>query len=132
MYVYKGGHIAIRIARHGKKNVSNNQQDTYYFDIEKCKVCLSKNGCYKDGAKSKSYSITIKSDVHKGHIAFQNSDFFKEKTRERYKIEAKNSELKHRPGYDIASLSSLIGMQLQRALSIFSVNLKKIIKLINE
>ena len=26
----------------------------YYFDVEKCKHCPFKDGCYKDGAKSKS------------------------------------------------------------------------------
>ena len=53
-----------------------------------------KEGCYKDGAKSKTYSVTIKSDIHKSQIAFQESEYFKEKSKERYKIEAKNSELK--------------------------------------
>lgn len=33
---------------------------------------------------------------------------FKEKAKERCKIEAKNSELKHRHGYDVASSYSLI------------------------
>ena len=50
-----------------------------------------KEGCYKDGAKSKTYSVTIKSDIHKSQIAFQESEYFKEKSKERYKIEAKNS-----------------------------------------
>ncbi|PEZ41928.1 hypothetical protein CN345_06565 [Bacillus thuringiensis] len=36
-----------------------------------------------------------------------------EKSKERYKIEAKNSELKHRHGYDVAKSSGLIGMELQ-------------------
>lgn len=130
MYVCKEGHMAIRKARQGKKNVSKNQVHTYYFDIEKCKVCSQKEGCYKDGTKSKSYSVSIKSDVHKSQIAFQESEFFKEKSKERYKIEAKNSELKHRHGYDIASSSGLIGMQMQGALAIFTVNVKRILKLL--
>src|SRR5699024_10611665 len=33
MYVCKAGHIAIRKARQGKKNVGKNQKDTYYFDV---------------------------------------------------------------------------------------------------
>lgn len=117
MYVCKEGHMAIRKAQQGKKNVSTNQTDTYYFDIEKCKICPQKEGCYKDGAKSKTYSVTIKSDIHKSQIAFQESEYFKEKSKERYKIEAKNSELKHRHGYDKASSSGLIGMKMQGALS---------------
>ena len=53
--------MAIRKARKGKKNISTNQTDTYYFDIEKCKICPQKEGCYKDGAKSKTYSVDRKS-----------------------------------------------------------------------
>jgi IS5 family transposase len=132
MYVCKAGHMAIRKARQGKKGVATNQVDTYYFDVENCKVCPFKEGCYKDGAKSKSYSVSIKSNIHTEQIKFQESDYFKEKSKERYKIEAKNSELKHRHGYNVAESSGLIGMQLQGAMAIFTVNLKRILKLIDE
>jgi transposase len=129
MYVCKGGHMAIRKARQGKKGVGTNQTDTYYFNVEHCKRCPFKEGCYKDGAKSKTYSVSIKSKEHTEQMAFQDSEYFKEKAKERYKIEAKNSELKHRHGYDVASSSGLIGMELQGAMAIFAVNLKRILKL---
>ena len=61
MYVCKAGHMAIRKARKGKKVDITNQRTKYYFDIEKCKICPFKEGCYKEGAKSKTYSVTIKS-----------------------------------------------------------------------
>ncbi|MED1664674.1 IS1182 family transposase [Brevibacillus laterosporus] len=131
MYVCKAGHMAVRKARQGKKGVGKNQTDTYYFDIEKCKQCPLKEGCYKDGAKSKSYSVSIKSSEHTEQAKFQESEYFKEKSKERYKIEAKNSELKHRHGYDVASSSGLIGMELQGAMAIFTVNLKRILKLMD-
>lgn len=130
MYVCKAGHMAIRKARQGKKNIGKNQVDCYYLDIEKCKCCPYKDGCYKEGAKSKTYSVTIKSDIHKKQMQFQESEYFKNKAKERYKIEAKNSELKHRHGYDVASSSGLIGMEIQGAMALFTVNLKRIIKLI--
>lgn len=130
MYICKDGHMAIRKARQGKKDVGQNQADTYYFDVEKCKVCPLKEGCYKEGAKTKSYSVTIKSDIHKSQMSFQESEYFKEKSKERYKIEAKNSELKHRHGYDVASSSGLIGMELQGAMAMFTVNIKRILKLL--
>jgi hypothetical protein len=129
MYVCKAGHMAVRKARQGKKGVGKNQVDTYYFDIEKCKRCPLKEGCYKEGAKSKSYSVSIKSTEHTEQAIFQESEYFKEKSKERYKIEAKNSELKHRHGYDVASSSGLIGMEIQGAMVIFTVNLKRILKL---
>jgi transposase len=129
MYVCKAGHMAVRKARQGKKGVGKNQVDTYYFDIEICKRCPFKEGCYTEGAKSKSYSVSIKSDEHTEQMVFQESEDFKTKAKERYKIEAKNSELKHRHGYDVASSSGLVGMELQGAMAIFTVNLKRILKL---
>jgi len=131
MYVCRAGHMAIRKARQGKKGVGKNQVDTYYFDVEKCKNCPFKDGCYKEGARSKTYSITIKSNIHTEQEQFQESAYFKEKSKERYKIEAKNSELKHRHGYDVAKSSGLVGMELQSALTIFTVNLKRILKLMD-
>ena len=129
LFVCPAGHMAIKKAKQGKKNVGPNQVLTYYFDIEKCKNCAHKNGCYKEGAKSKTYSVSIKSNTHKDQIEFEKSEYFKTRARQRYMIEAKNSELKHQHGYDVAISSGLIGMQMQGALSIFAVNLKRIIKL---
>lgn len=97
--------------------------------MEQCKRCPFKEGCYKEGSKSKTYSATIKSEEHSEQIAFQEIEYFKEKSKERYKIEAKNSELKHEHGYDVATSSGLIGMELQGAMTIFAVNLKRILKL---
>ncbi|HWR06434.1 IS1182 family transposase [Sporomusa sp.] len=130
MYVCKAGHMANRKARQGKTGVGKNQTDTYYFDIELCKRCPFKKGCYKEGAKCKTYSVSIKSSEHTEQMAFQESEYFKGKAKERYKIEAKNSELKHRHGYDVASSSGLVGMELQGAMAIFTVNIKRILKLI--
>jgi hypothetical protein len=121
--------MAFKKAKQGKRNVGKNQAITYYFNIDNCKNCAKKNGCYKEGAKSKTYSVSIKSDIHKDQIEFEKSEYFKKRARERYMIEAKNSELKHQHGYDVATSSGLIAMQMQGALSIFTVNLKRIIKL---
>lgn len=129
LFVCPSGHMALRKAKQGKKNLGQNQVITYYFDVEKCKNCDKRNGCYKEGSKTKTYSISIKSDIHKEHIEFEKSEYFKKRAKERYMIEAKNSELKYQHGYDVATSSGLIGMQMQGALSIFIVNLKRIIKL---
>lgn len=130
MYVCKAGHMAIRKARTNKKNVGKNQRQTYYFDIKKCKVCPLQEGCYKEGARNKTYSVTIKSTEHKEQEIFQNSNEFRELARSRYKIEAKNSELKHGHGYDKASSAGLFGMEIQGATTIFAVNLKRILTLL--
>ena len=89
-------------------------------------------GMTPEGAITKSYSVTIKHHMHEEQATFQESEYFKEKSKERYKIEAKNSELKHRHGYDVASASGLTGMQLQGATTIFAVNMKRIITLMKE
>ncbi len=102
---------------------------TYYFDVERCKRCPLRDGCYTTGAQFKTYSVRIKSEEHTNQLTFQNSEPFKEKAKERYKVEAKNSELKHRHGYEVASSSGLEGMHIQGAVATFTVNLKKILKL---
>lgn len=83
-------------------------------------------------ARKKTYTETIICDTHSEQAQFQETKRFKEKAKERYKIEAKNSELKHRHGYDVASSSGLIGMEMQGAMAIFAVNLKRIIKMMGE
>jgi transposase len=129
MFVCPAGHMAIRRARQGKKNVGKNPVVTYYFDVEKCKNCPLKTGCYKEGAKTKSYSISIKSELHQEQTAFQDTEYFKEKAKHRYKIEAKNGELKNVHGYGRATSYGITSMQMQGAMAIFAVNLKRIIKL---
>lgn len=132
MYVCKAGHLSIKKTVNGKKKREKEGTalvETYFFDVEKCKTCPNKEGCYKEGAKSKSYSVTIMSHTHKEHEEFQNTEYFREKAKERYKIEAKNAELKRSHGYDVALYSGLFGMELQCALTIFSVNIKRIMKL---
>ena len=131
MFVCPGGHMAVTKARQGKKDDGKNQVDTYYFDVEKCKTCALQNGCYQPGAKTKSYSVSIKSDEHQQQMKFQQTDYFKEKAKHRYKIEAKNSELKNVHGYGRATSYGIANMQMQGAMAIFTVNLKRILKLMN-
>jgi transposase len=130
MFVCPAGHLAIRKSRGGKKHTGTNQVHTYYFDVEKCKVCPLRENCYKPGAKTKTYSVSIKSDTHLGQMDFQETEEYKAGIKHRYKIEAKNSELKNVHGYDRAIAYGIENMQMQGALAIFTVNLKRIIKLI--
>ncbi len=115
LFICKAGHMALRKARTGKKGQSKNQTETHYFDSEKCKVCPLSAGCYKEGAKSKTYSVSLKSETHKEQLAFQQTEEFNRLAKERYKVEAKNSELKNGHGYDTASSTGLFGMEIQGA-----------------
>ena len=45
-------------------------------------MCPLKEGCYKEGAKSKTYSVSIKSDEHVEQMAFQESEYFKAKAKD--------------------------------------------------
>lgn len=132
MYVCKAGHMAMRKGNQGSKkdkNGKNTQVECFYFDIEKCKLCQFKDGCYKEGAKNKTFSIKIKNDVHIKHMDYMNTDEFKELYSQRYKIEAKNAELKSNYGYDKANACGKIGITIQGATTLFLVNMKRIIKL---
>uniref|UniRef100_UPI00300915EB transposase n=1 Tax=Galbibacter sp. PAP.153 TaxID=3104623 RepID=UPI00300915EB len=129
MFVCPAGHLATRKARQGRKGVGENQVDTYYFDVEKCKACPLREGCYKPRARTKTYSVSIKSTLHQEQMAFEQTAYFKEKSKHRYKIEAKNSELKNVHGYQRAISYGLNSMEMQGAMAIFAVNLKRILKL---
>ncbi len=48
----------------------------FYFDVDKCKVCPLREGCYKEGAKTKTYAVTIKSDEQLEQIEYQKTEEF--------------------------------------------------------
>ena len=113
------------------KDKNGNTRIVYSFDVKKCQECPFKEGCYK-GGKTKEYSVRIKNGVRLEQEEFMKTDEFKTKAKERYKIEAKNSELKNQHGYRKAVSKGIENMELQAAFTIFAVNLKRIITLIDE
>ena len=131
-YVCPAGHMAIRKARTGTKDIGKNQKETHYFDIELCKQCPLRNGCYKNGAKSKTYSVSLKSREHSEQYEYEQTDEFKDYRRKRFAIEAKNSQLKNPQGLARNKTSDLKGMTLQGVMAIIAVNLKRIIALRKE
>jgi len=131
MYVCKAGHMATRKQKSGSK-ARGEQVESYLFDIEKCKHCPHKEGCYKEGAKTKTYNVKIKEDTHIKHMEYMETEEFKELYSERYKIEAKNAELKSNYGYDRASACGELGITIQGATTLFLTNIKRIMKLREE
>ncbi len=131
MYVCKAGHMAIRKVKSGSKKLEQNVE-SYFFDVEKCKHCPFKDGCYKDGAKTKSYNVKIKDDTHIKHMDYMETEEFKTLYKERYKIEAKNAELKNNYNYDKANACGKLGITIQGATTLFLANMKRIIKLNEE
>ena len=133
MYVCKAGHMAIKkVHQKGNKHNNYSEVDNYFFDVEKCKRCPFKDGCYKEGAKSKTYNVTIKKDIHINHMDYMETEEFKNLYKERYKIEAKNAELKNNYGYDKANACGKLGITIQGATTLFLTNMKRIIKLNEE
>jgi hypothetical protein len=129
-YQCPAGELAVRKAVTGSKSENINQRLTYYFDVDKCKTCALKAGCYKDGAKMKTYNVTIQSELHKEQKEFQDTQYFKERAKQRYMIEAKNAELKQAHGLENADSKGVIAMRLQSYFTAFIVNVKRIVKLL--
>jgi len=95
-------------------------------------VCVKRNIYFVDYLYYINRTQVIKSDEHLEQMKFQQTEYFKAKAKHRYKIEAKNSELKNVHGYGRACSYGIANMQMQGAMAIFTVNLKRIFKLINE
>lgn len=131
MYVCKAGHMAIKKVKSGSKN-KNQQVESYHFDVEKCKHCPFKDGCYKEGSKTKTFNVKIKDETHIEHMDYMETNEFKELYSNRYMIEAKNAELKNNYGYDKAKVCGKLGITIQGATTLFLANMKRIIKLNEE
>ena len=131
MYVCPAGHMAIKKARSGVNSPDKPQRESYFFDTDKCRNCPLKEKCgFKDGQKSKTYNVTVRmSKLHQDHQDKQNTEYYQQLAHERYKIEAKNAELKNEHGYDHTVYAGQHGMTLQSGVSIFVVNVKRILVL---
>ena len=71
-------------------------------------------------------------DIHQEHKNKQETQEYMELAKERYKIEAKNAELKNNYSYDKANACGKIGITIQGATTLFLTNMKRIIKLKEE
>ena len=131
MYVCPAGHMASKKSCTGVKSPDKPQRETYFFDVDQCRKCPLKDKCgFKDCQKSKTYNVTVRmSQLHYDHLEKQESDEYKLLAHERYKIEAKNGELKNEHGYGHTVYTGQHGMTLQAGVSLFVVNLKRILVL---
>jgi len=71
MVMCQAGELSYRKNYENKKYMHKNTRGQkndrirFYFDIRKCKKCCLRNHYLKEGAKTKSYTITLLSEVHK-------------------------------------------------------------------
>lgn len=126
MYVCQAGHMATK-----KAVYKDGKAEIYYFDTRKCIVCKFREGCFKRDQKNKTYSVCHRTEEQERQKAFQETDRFKEKYRTRYKIEAKNSDLKNNYGYGRAESYGLEAMTLQGAVAMFACNMRRIMRLMD-
>lgn len=130
MMVCPAGHMAIsKKVYHAK--ASENDRIWYIFSRKICNTCSRMEEC-NPKHNTKAYSCPIMTDAQKKQIRFMKTDEFKRWAKERYKIEAKNSELKHQYGYNRADYYGLYAMKLQGAVAIFASNMSRILKLMDE
>lgn len=132
MAVCPAGHMAIK-----KSNVSRNENTKenggiiYFFDIGKCRVCKHNDLCgYKKGNETKTHKITKLEALQMKQLKYQGSENFKKKYKERYIVEAKNSDLKNNYGMSRADGYGLESFRMQGAISIFSSNMMRILRLL--
>lgn len=123
------GHLSVRKSRQGKKDVGTNQVMVYYFDVEKCKTCPLRDGCYNPGARTKTYSIRLISKHHEQQMKYEQTSLFQMRKRRRSNIEHKNAELKLYHGMTRARYRGLFGMKMQAYLTAFAVNAKRMTRL---
>lgn len=121
------GHLATRYFI--KKGNYDNQYYNYYFSIKKCKKCVRYGICFKEGQRTKCHNVTVIGGMRGKQYEFEQTDYFKQRIKDRYKIEAKNAEMKQSHGLARCKYSGLFGMQIQMYFTAFVANAKRIVKL---
>lgn len=132
MFVCPMGHMAVKKIRNRTAAHNKNPKEVYYFDGSQCVGCPYDGKCHKRGKKYRTYAITIPSELHAEQQKFQETEEFKAAMAHRYKIEAKNNDLKHQYGLEAAYSSGLFAMQIQGAVGIYTANMMRIMRLVKE
>ncbi len=131
-YICPNGEHSIRINRKNGKNEGDGEIFTFFFDVDKCKTCPLQSGCYKEGSKTKSKTYTVMNKEKKEHLVKMELPENVQLRKDRYKVEAKFGELKNTLNYQSARYSGISGMTIQAGVSIFTSNMKRIMKLEEE
>lgn len=129
MVVCPAGHMSISSRR--AQDRTGNDRMWYQFSRKACGVCALRDTCA--GRRGhKSISFPIKTEQQLRQIEFMKTEEFRQWYRERYKIEAKNSELKYSYGYLEALYYGITGLKIQGAVALFTCNLSRIVRLLTE
>lgn len=129
--VCPAGHMSV----HAKRINDNTGNDRmrYTFSRKVCTVCSLRETCINGNSLSpKNISYPIKTSQQLRQIEFMDTEEFHQWYKERYKIEAKNSDLKNNYGYDKALYYGVCGMKIQGAVALFACNLNQIVRLLDK
>ena len=121
--------MALRwVVRHYKQE-KNDHVRVYHFDVDKCRTCARREGCYKQGAKTKTCSVTILTEIQQNYLKKTQTEEFKNHFKRRTAAERTNSQLKSGRGGGLrkARYYGLRMMTMQTAVALFVYNLKKIL-----
>lgn len=133
MMVCPAGHMAVKKVHCKVTEKNRNEKFVYHFDILKCRKCRHAALCgYKKGQNQKTYTVTMRTEQQERMLEKQKTDEFRRKYGIRYIIEAKNSELKHSYHLDKAISYGLDAYTLQGAVALFTSNLVRINRILDE
>lgn len=127
--VCPAGHMSIS-SRQAKDRTGNDRM-WYQFSRKACGVCALRDTCAKKQGR-KRISFPIKTEQQLRQIEFMKTEEFRKWYGERYKIEAKNSELKYSYGYLEALYYGITGLKIQGAVALFACNLSRIVRLLSD
>lgn len=111
---------------------SGNDRIRYRFSRKVCTLCARREECINGDSNRKQISYPIKTPQQERQMEFMKTEEFQQWYKERYKIEAKNSDLKNNYGYDKALYYGICGMKLQGAVALFACNLNRILRLMDQ
>lgn len=129
------------------KNENGSQKTAFYFDKKICSVCKLKDTCiavqrqdprtierggtFREGSVKPRVEHSI-SDFRMERMKIEETEDFKQKYKQRYKIEAKNGELKNNHHFNETISKGYESMTLQTAVTFFVANLNRIVKIEQE
>lgn len=127
MFCCPQGHLAISKRNVVYKKDNNRKAIIYKFDSNKCSVCPLRATCFSGKEKAKTFSVSALSPEQKKLLEEQQTDYFKLRRRQRYKIEAKNAHLKQGFSMRKTQGKGIQMMTLQAAVAFFASNIKIIL-----
>ena len=129
MLVCPAGHMAAKWVTRHYKHEKNDHVRVYHFDVDTCRTCARREGCYKEGAKTKTCSVTILTELQEEYLRKTKTEEFKSHFKRRTAVERANSELKSGRGGGLrkARYYGKEKMTMQTAVALFVYNLKKIL-----